>query len=163
MGEEVDFLDTQCYVEGGKIKYRLFKKPTDSRRYLQRDSYHPSHTFRSVPTSQMIRVSRVNSEDGHRNVDIEELKKDLIKSGYKTKELDEIQEKVMSNTTNTEKTQEVAAPLPNQPIIFSFKYFHQMKELKAVVKGMHSDLDKLIGHHNIMFATRKVSQLAAML
>ena len=31
--------------------------------------------FRSVPTFQMIRVSRVNLEDEHSNMDTEELKK----------------------------------------------------------------------------------------
>ena len=31
IGEEVDFLDTKCYIKEGKIKYRLYRKPTDAR------------------------------------------------------------------------------------------------------------------------------------
>ena len=101
-----------------------------------------------------MRVSRVNSEEETKKEDIEELKRDLIKSGYKEEELEEIHQNLLNKETqdqNSEGNNLEEKP----PVIFSFKYFHQMNELKKVVRGMNSDLDSLMGHHNIIFAARK--------
>ena len=154
IGTEVEYLDTKCYLEDGKIKHRLFRKPTDARRYLQRDSYHPSHTFKSVPTSQMMWVTKVNSEEENMKEDIEELKKDLMKSGYNKDEVEVAHQKLISQASNNTAQHKEVTQSP-QPLIFSFQYFHQMNELKKVVRSLDKDLDALMGHHNIRFAARK--------
>ena len=60
----------------------IYKKDTYARLFLETDSFHPEHVFKSAVFSQMIRVIQLNSQD-HTCVEaLMELKDDLIKSGH---------------------------------------------------------------------------------
>ena len=74
-GKSVNYLDVQLTLgEDNQIEYKLFKKETDARLYLNTDSFHPQHVFRSVVFSQMIRVIQRNSKDVTCVEDLAELK-----------------------------------------------------------------------------------------
>ena len=77
------------------IQYRLFKKPTDARRYLRTDSYHPPHTFHSVPKSQMLWVIKVNSQEQRRCEDLDVLIDDMSKCGYNKEKLINLKEELL--------------------------------------------------------------------
>ena len=60
-GKSVSFLDVSLYFEDNEIQYRLYTKPTDSRRYFYTSSFHDPVVFKSVPLSQILRVMNRNS------------------------------------------------------------------------------------------------------
>ena len=47
----IQFLDTSCSVEEGKIRIDLFKKKTDRNQYLLKSSCHPMQTTTNTPYS----------------------------------------------------------------------------------------------------------------
>jgi hypothetical protein len=161
IGKEVEFLDTWCYLEGNKIEYRLYKKPIDPRRFLQRDSFHPPHVFKSVATSQIQRICKLNSKEETLMEDLESLVTDFHKSGYNLDELHQTRDKILeernlltpreaSGITSIETPREQATP-----VIFPCQYFNELKEFKAFIRTMDKDLDILMGHHNIVYASKK--------
>ena len=83
--KEVKFLDTSLSIseDNNRLEYRLYKKDTDARNYLNTQSYHPTHVFHSVVFSQVIRVIERNSQDHTCTEDLEQLKLDLMKCGHK--------------------------------------------------------------------------------
>ena len=135
MGSEVEFLDVLCYVENNKIEHRLYIKEIDSRRFLQRDSFHPPHVFKSVPKSQMTRIMNLNSKDSTMLEDLEGLIKDLQKSGYKLEELVTIRDGLLSdreisttniNSSNNHKEEEKQST----PVIFPLYYFSGLSNFR---------------------------------
>ena len=46
-GDRVNVLDVMVDNSCGSIVTDLYVKPTDARRYLHRNSFHPKHTFRA--------------------------------------------------------------------------------------------------------------------
>ena len=98
-GKTVHFLDVTIYIdENNTIQYKSYTKPTDSRRYLKPQSFHPKSVFKSVPFSQMIRTLERNSTQQTKEIEIERLKEDLKRSGYAQDELQKIEERTMEHT-----------------------------------------------------------------
>lgn len=65
---EVNFLDVVTYKgpnfsETGHLDYKVFFKPTDTHCLLHRDSFHPSHPFRGIFKSQLLRFHRICSQE----------------------------------------------------------------------------------------------------
>lgn len=58
----VNFLDVVVCNEGGVLKTSLYVKATDANRYLNYLSYHPAHTFKGLPYSQMRRAALICSD-----------------------------------------------------------------------------------------------------
>ena len=75
-GRSIDYLDVTIYLDDvNKIQYKSYSKPTDAKRYLNPQSFHPRHVFRSVPMSQMIRAFDQNSKQDQLDKDLIEVKK----------------------------------------------------------------------------------------
>ena len=92
IGKSVNFLDLTLYLDDqNKVQYKIYQKPTDARNYLRTDSFHPQHVFRSVAFSQMLRVVSRNSQDDTRFEDMEQLKKDLKRSGHELEKLEDLE------------------------------------------------------------------------
>ena len=110
-GDSVNFLDVTVYKKKqNQICTRLYSKPTDAHRYLHRKSYHPQHTFKSVPFSQMRRARLICSEDDVLNDTLLEMNKYFENCGYDKKYLLETNDKVLrlnraEMLTNEGKTQ----------------------------------------------------------
>ena len=82
-GKTVNFLDVTFYVDrNNHIQYKSYTKPTDSKRYLRPQSFHPKTVFESVPYSQMIRTLERNSTEQTKTTEMELLKNNFEKSGY---------------------------------------------------------------------------------
>ena len=59
----VHFLDVEITVgQKGELHTSLYRKPTDTYRYLHYNSFHPTHQKKAIPYSQFIRVRRVCSD-----------------------------------------------------------------------------------------------------
>ena len=88
-GKMVNFLDVTLYIDiHNKIQFQSYTKPTDARRYLRPPSFHRRSVFNSVPLSQMIRTIERNSTLTTEKEEMEKMKADLIRSGYKKEELE---------------------------------------------------------------------------
>ena len=93
-GDVVHFLDITLYLsEGNIINYRSYTKPTDAKRYLRPQSFHPKNVFRAVPFSQMISTLERNSEEGWKEKEMDKMIEDFQKSGYNNDELVQIKNK----------------------------------------------------------------------
>ena len=56
----VHFLDVDVHLQpDGHFTTSLYRKPTDTYRYLHYKSFHPKHQKRSIPYSQFVRVRRI--------------------------------------------------------------------------------------------------------
>ena len=61
-GKSVHFLDLSVYLDDNNtIQYKSYSKPTDSKRYLNPNSFHPRSVFNAIPFSQFLRTLRNNS------------------------------------------------------------------------------------------------------
>ena len=91
IGKSVHYLDVELYLDDdGQIQYKLYRKETDARQYLNTGSYHPDNVFDSVPFSQMLRVIEQNSRDDTRVADLQDLKEYLMKCGHSEEKLEEL-------------------------------------------------------------------------
>ena len=64
--ELIEFLDTRIYRHVDDrglhtLRTKVYFKPTDTHQLLHRKSHHPTHTFRGIVKSQLIRFKRISS------------------------------------------------------------------------------------------------------
>ena len=102
-GKSVNFLDVTIYVdEQNQIQFKSYSKPTDAKRYLRPQSFHPKNVFESVPLSQMMRTIERNSVEETMKTEMKKMKEDFVRSGYKIENLNRIQTKAFQKcNTNT--------------------------------------------------------------
>ena len=94
--EFVAFLDIQFrFNANGRLETDLYRKPTDSRSYLQFGSAHPNHVYSSIVYSQCIRLRRIINCDDRLKMRIDELKLAFMDSHYPKKMVDNISNKVL--------------------------------------------------------------------
>ena len=149
-GKSVNFLDVTLYIdENNCIQYKSYKKPTDSKRYLRPQSFHPKSVFKSVPFSQMIRTLEHNSVEETKISEMEKLSKDLERSGYNTTELKKIENRAI------EHIQQGRVVSNEETVTFPIYYFDGLNELKNIIKESEADLQTLIGSTKIVMAVKK--------
>jgi Reverse transcriptase (RNA-dependent DNA polymerase)/GIY-YIG catalytic domain len=78
----VNFLDTTVYVEDGKIKTKLYRKPTDKKLYLHFTSNHPVHVKKAIPYSQAIRYRRIINDQSILTTELDDLHTRFTTRGY---------------------------------------------------------------------------------
>jgi len=102
-----NFLDLTITNKNGKIETDLYRKPTDTVKYLLPSSSHPKHVCRSIPYSLALRIRRICSEETTFIQRIEELKLMLLSRKYKREEVDKqiIKVKELTRTEALEVTQ----------------------------------------------------------
>ncbi|XP_070546329.1 uncharacterized protein [Ptychodera flava] len=79
----INFLDTTVKIRDDHLETSLYRKPTDSRSYLQPSSFHPQHTFRSIVYSQALRYNKICSEKEDRDKQLGELHQTFTQLKYK--------------------------------------------------------------------------------
>lgn len=79
---EINFLDVNVRVEGGKLITSVYRKPTDAQQYLHFKSCHPRHCKTSIPYSQAHRFRRICSETKDFKENTDRLRNVLIKQHY---------------------------------------------------------------------------------
>ena len=156
-GKSVDYLDlTFSLGQDNRLEYKLFKKETDARLYLQTDSFHPSHVFESVVFSQMIRVIQRNSQDHTCVEDLQQLKIDLMRSGHKEDMLEEMEPKAVLRAIENELYSDSKTPkAKTDKVVFTVKFFEEVSELKKLIGSIREDIEHLCGDVQIIFALRK--------
>ena len=78
----VPFLDTQIWIQDGRIYSDLYRKPTDRCQYLLPSSCHPAHITANIPFSLAYRIVRICSTLELRDVRLEELRTFLLERNY---------------------------------------------------------------------------------
>ena len=78
----VPFLDTQIWIQDGRIYSDLYRKPTDRCQYLLPSSCHPAHITANIPFSLAYRIVRICSTLELRDVRLEELRTFLLGRNY---------------------------------------------------------------------------------
>ena len=155
-GKSVNFLDLTIYLDDeNKMQHKLFIKPTDARAYLNPKSFHPKHVFTSIPFSQMIRVIKRNTKEETCLADLNELKIDLIKSGYEDNVLESVQIKAFERIASPK----AKSSMENNTIIFTVDYFEDLKMLKDLMLNVERDVKAVFGNIDIKVATRKNSSI----
>ena len=156
-GKSVDFLDVTLYIdEENNIHYKSYSKPTDAKRYLNPTSFHPKHVFKSVPTSQMTRAFNRNSKLETLDKELQVVKIDLIKSGYKEDILNKMETEIRQKHTNIDTAEITSTESHNQnTLTFPISYFGGLKEFKNLILELREDLQTIMGEVKLTFAIKK--------
>ena len=96
VGKSVDFLD--CTVDlkpNGCLTTKLYTKPTDASRYLNRRSDHSPHTFGSIPYSQFRRAALLCSDVEEKFECMQYISEKLINSDFKQEEIEKAKKKAL--------------------------------------------------------------------
>ncbi|KAL5255068.1 hypothetical protein ACHWQZ_G014488 [Mnemiopsis leidyi] len=114
--------------------------------------------FQSVAFSQILRVIKRNSNDETYVSDLDELKSDLSRCGHCPQKLEELEpkavERAIRNDLKIQPTKERSVA-ENKNIVFTTKYFKEVKELKKLVHSLKEDIAALVGETRIIFALKK--------
>ena len=82
----VNFLDILFWFDEKKsLQTDLFKKPTDSRAYLNFSSCHPNYTFSGTVKSQATRLRRIINDATRLSDRLDEMEADFRRCGYPEK------------------------------------------------------------------------------
>ena len=155
-GKSVHILDLCTYLdEDNTVHYRGYSKPTDSKRYLNPNSFHPKSVFNAIPYSQMLRTLRNNSKPETSTTELELCVKEFENSGYKTEKLIELKQNAINK--NNETTDDNVDG--GNTLIFPVHFFDGIKEFKGVLRSLENEIQTLIGDVRIMFAIKKRSSI----
>ena len=80
--EKLVLLDIEIYIDNNRFETKEHRKETASNSYIKFGSSHPSHCFKGIIKSQMIRLRRLCSKDSDFISAISSLKTRCIMSGY---------------------------------------------------------------------------------
>ena len=148
-GKSVNFLDITLYIdENNHIQYKSYTKPTDAKRYLRPQSFHPRSVFKSVPLSQIIRTIERNSKEETEKEEMEKMFKDFEQSGYEMNTLKEVERKARELLSTERNTKESNA------LTFPLFFFNDISEYKIIYDHMEN-LRQIIGDTKIIMAVKK--------
>ena len=102
----------------------------------------------------MIRVISRNSKQSNCVEDLNELKKDLIRSGHCAVVINTLEPKAHTRALENKEPQ-AGLDDQKQSLVFSVTYFKEIGALKKLVKGIEGDIVSLCGDVRIIFAMRK--------
>ena len=154
-GRSVHCLDLSAYLdENNVVHYRGYTKPTDAKRYLNPNSFHPRSIFSSIPFSQMLRTVRNNSKPETRDIELNQCISHFEASGYNHEKLIELKQEVLNKTdaVNNEVNE-------GDTLVFPVHFFDGVMEFKSVVRSLHNEFQQLIGDTRILFALKKSSSI----
>ena len=135
--EEVTSLDTRVHLTDGKIGTDLQVKPMDTHQDHQIDSCHPQHCKSSIPYSQALCLWRICLEKKHLQKWTRELKKHLLKWGYREQQLNKeihraltiLRENCLQIHPNQEKSARIPLVVTYHPILPPLQNDHQAPPL----------------------------------
>ena len=79
---QLPFLDAKITRNGSKLVTSVYRKPTDTGRYLSFDSHHPVSCKRSTLNALLSRALTVPTEDGEREKEVRLVKEMLSENCY---------------------------------------------------------------------------------
>ena len=144
-----------CLYIWKRIHYKNYTKPTDAKRYLNPNSFHPRSVFYSVPFSQMLRTLRNNSKEETRTAELSKCISYFENSGYKSAILNQLKDDaIIKSSANPETPQDEL-----ETLVFPIHYFSRLSEFKKLLKSLKNEFQQLIGDTRIMVATKKRSSI----
>jgi len=75
------------FLSGGALDLRLFIKPTDQGTQLQRSSYHPEGTFKSILVGEASRLLITNSSEANWRTSLTRKAREFRSAGYSQAEI----------------------------------------------------------------------------
>ncbi|OCT58275.1 hypothetical protein XELAEV_180022142mg, partial [Xenopus laevis] len=90
----------------------IFVKKTDRNRLLRDDSFHPPHTKKSLPQSQLLRVKRIEKVSEQQIMRVKEMKEKYKQRGFPERILEQAGSEKRKYETNKKKDQQVKR-IPN--------------------------------------------------
>ena len=162
-GDSVTFLDVLVSNSCGHLVTDLYFKPTDARRYLHRNSFHPAHTFRGIPFSQMRRAALICSNDYLRDYAIDEMCKKFLECGYKESSLIEAKKRVQLLKRSDLLKESPALRSDDAPLIFVLSFSVDAPIIKQHVDMFSDDIKRLTGTDSIVFSMKRNSNVSSLL
>ena len=164
-GDTVNYLDVLVSNTSGSLVTDLFVKPTDARRYLHHNSFHPGHTFDGIPFSQMRRAALICSNNYLRDLAIDEMKKCFLQCGYKEERLDMAITKVQQLKREDLLFNLRRVPNENakEPLLCVLPHSVDNNVIKTFVNSLSADIDQLTGSDSIMYSFRRNCNVSSLL
>ena len=161
-GKEIHFLDVVVSITDNILHTSLYSKPTDAHRFLHRLSFHPPHTFRSLPFAQMRRAALICSEMEERERSIDDMIKYFRGCGYKEYSLIAAQNRAME--LSRQDLLGYTRPVRDEiPLVFVTTYCKEIPLLKNIFKNYQDDIYRLTDKSNVIVACRKNANTSALL
>ncbi|CAJ0938318.1 unnamed protein product, partial [Ranitomeya imitator] len=89
---QISFLDTLVIKDdNGNLSTDLYSKPTDRNSLLHYSSFHPKNMIKSIPKSQLNRVSKIVSDPATKDLRTTEMRSKFRERGYPPRILDTAQ------------------------------------------------------------------------
>ena len=165
VGRTVDFLD--CTVElhtNGCIDTKMYTKPTDASRYLNRQSDHSPHTFIGIPFSQFRRAAVLCSKEEERHKCVEYISEKLLNSDFKPNEVENAKKRMMLLNRSDIICPRSSTPRTDEHRTLTFvinRNDFMVKKIKEVVKECQTDIERLLGKTRIIVAERRNGNIAS--
>ena len=168
VGKSVDFLDTTITLNpDSSLSTKMYVKPTDATRYLNRRSDHSPHTFVSIPFSQFRRAVVLCSDPTEKIKCMDYIAEKLLNSGFKVEEINVAKEKALQLDRNkilsTDRSNQRSKNSKEKQLTFLINRDGFMcREIKKIVKECKNDIERLLGENTrIIVAERKNSSIGS--
>ena len=155
-------MDVVVSITDNILHTSLYSKPTDAHRFLHRLSFHPPHTFRSLPFAQMRRAALICSEMEERERSIDDMIKYFRGCGYKEYSLIAAKNRAME--LSRQDLLGYTRPVRDEiPLVFVTTYCKEIPLLKNILKNYQDDIYRLTDKSNVIVACRKNANTSALL
>ena len=129
--KSIPFLDTSITIKNGKIDLDLYKKETDRKQYLLRESCHPQTVTASIPYSLGLRIVRICNSEQNRDLRLSELKSVLLERKYPEELINRGIEKARKIPRKIALLK-VKKKVTKNPPIFATKFDPRLSALQAI-------------------------------
>ena len=126
------FLDMEVKMINGKIVTDLFRKKTDTVKYLLPSSCHPSHIFGNIPYSLALRLVRICSDPITLRKRLTELKDMLVTRKYNKNIINAAITKALSK--DRLEVLEKVVKKENERVVFAIKYHPFLPSIANVLR-----------------------------
>jgi len=146
----IEFLDTVVTLENGKVHTSLYKKPTDKQLYLYKTSNHPPNTKSGLAYGLGLRIKRICDREEDYQKHRGELKQQLRKRGYSSKEIERQLRKVdILDREALLQIQSIKAEEKEQRVPLLITYSKQLPNIHSIVRK----------HMNILYRSEKMKEV----
>lgn len=89
LGDKVTFLDVNLHVRGNKVVTSVHHKFEGVNNFINGTSCHPPHLISALPYNELLRISRLTSDEQQKELEIELTCQKFIKRGYSVESVEQ--------------------------------------------------------------------------
>ena len=135
----INFLDLTIWIDdAGFIQTTLYSKPCRVVSYLLPSSSHPSHITQNIPYSLAYRLKRIESLQCNLEMNLSNLKSELVSRGYIPRSVQASIDRVME-LSREDTLQKVPRP-PNNRVVLSLPFDKRLPDIAARIRHRHQCL-----------------------